>query len=138
MCPPRHGLGVPERQELPYQRWLNTATCCRANLFLHRVNNHFLCVECYADKSPYERSFYDFSTRHYIHIGTPAIFEECRHCSVIIPRMGTIQSCEICPVVLNDFIEYLAYTRETPYASHEPTILAIEHLRTSPHHTNHP
>lgn len=130
MCPPRTRFNNRINQERPYLRWLNTAVCCRASFHLHRINRAIICAECYACKSAYDRSFYDSVIRHYIHIGPAVLFEECRHCRVIIPQLHTIQYCPVCPVVIQDFLEYLDHSGDTPYLDLEPTILAIEQIRT--------
>lgn len=131
MCPPRYNLIPPSQPELPYSRWLDTAICCKSNLFSHRETKHYLCIECYADKTPSERYEYDFVSRHYINLGSLNCLEECDYCSVVIPRIGTTVACAVCPLVLRDFIEYLQTSQEAPYASHQPTILAIEQIRIS-------
>lgn len=130
MCPPHNQRFSNTFNESHFDAWINTALCCTVSFHQHRVNNSIVCHDCYPTESSRVGNLYDHVSRHYIHIGHGELFETCRVCDCILPRNRLTNGCLVCRVALNDFKEYLRRSRDRPFDSAEPTIIAISEDRS--------
>lgn len=114
-----------------YANWVSLAHCSIARFYRHRQTRAILCQDCYVDESHLTRGAYERVLRHYIYIGSSDNIIECTLCyaSLIVSRPISTGSCAICPVVLDNFLDYILEEGDEPYNSEEPTIIAIEEVR---------
>lgn len=130
MCPPHVQRTNNASNEGRVDAWINTALCCTVSFRQHRVNNSVVCHECYLNENSRIGDLYDYVSRHYIHIGYGERFEICRVCNVILPLNRSTNNCLVCRVAVDNFREYLRRSRDRPFDSAEPTIIAITQDRS--------
>lgn len=130
MCPPRTQRVNNAFNENHLDAWIDTALCCTVSFRQHRINNSVVCHECYLTEGSRFGDLYDYVSRHYIHIGQGELFETCCVCDVILPRNRPTNNCLVCRVAVENFKEYLRRSRDRPFDSAEPTIIAISQDRS--------
>lgn len=114
--------GVPA---LPYQDWLDTATCVTCHAFQHRETELFICSLCASRQEHFNRADYRFVVRHYVYIGEGRQFENCAECNNPPIRTRPIDLCDNCKVALRSFVTYLIETGDDPYNDPGTAVLYI-------------
>lgn len=130
MCPPHRATIRNILIRSPaYFNWINTAVCIITIFYRHRITEHPLCDECYADKSPYDRNQYRGYFRHLLRFGPEDEIIECALCCVIIDQFRPCSDCDICDHTLVDYLSFLDRTGDDPYNRPGTTTLPIEQRR---------
>lgn len=129
MCPPyRSNPRTRVISQQTYDDWSETALCAIALFYRNRENNAILCDECHADDT--QPALFDRVYRHYLHIGTNELLEECSECYVIIPMTRAYPDCQTCIRVLDGFIAYLQESGINPHENPQPHLIAIDQIVT--------
>jgi len=112
--------------DLVFLTWEYSARCVISLFYKHSEDGSILCPECYHFQAPSDKHRYRGVFRHYIHFGSPARWEECDACCVLIATPRVLPSCDTCLQVKSDFLEYIFQRGDDPWNAPESTIVGVD------------
>lgn len=126
MCPRSHCTRQQTRDII--QQWTESALCVTTCRTINPENEVTFCISCFSRLTNEDRVNCELRDTHSIVIGrdVQVHFENCANCGDPLGFHRPANNCQICPLVIAGFIEYLlAHPDDTPHYCDEPTRIGI-------------
>ncbi|KAL0098775.1 hypothetical protein PUN28_008766 [Cardiocondyla obscurior] len=137
MCPRQFRVEIPTR-EIPedltniIRDWFAQARCEIRYHYFEQKNTRFVfCEPCMRESEHPTTEFFHVQS-HQILIGSNYGEYNCSNCDDLIVESREIRQCSLCKEAILIFLSYLEQNLdEQPYLENEPTIIIIDHQRSS-------